>query len=77
MQGPSISFKNVSLNLSNTQILEDVSFDIAAGSIHCIVGSNGGGKTSLLRSMLGQMPHTGDIDIQWHKIAALVMCRNH
>ena len=67
MQGPSISFKNVSLNLSNTQILEDVNFDIAAGSIHCIIGSNGGGKTSLLRSMLGQMPHTGDIDIQWHK----------
>lgn len=67
MQGPSISFKNVSLNLNNTQILDKVSFDIAAGSIHCIIGANGGGKTSLIRAMLKQMPHTGDININWHK----------
>lgn len=65
MQGPSISFKNVNLNLNNTQILEDVNFEIEAGSIHCIIGANGGGKTSLIRSMLRQMPHTGDIKIHW------------
>lgn len=65
MQGPSISFNNVSLNLNNTQILDDVSFDIESGSIHCIIGANGGGKTSLIRSMLKQMPHTGDIKISW------------
>ena len=65
MQGPSISFNNVSLNLNNTQILDKVTFDIAAGSIHCIIGANGGGKTSLVRSMLKQMPHTGDITINW------------
>ncbi|MBX2847199.1 MAG: metal ABC transporter ATP-binding protein [Acidiferrobacterales bacterium] len=67
MQGPSISFKNVSLNLNNTQILDNVSFDVAAGSIHCIIGANGGGKTSLVRSMLKQMPHTGDITINWQE----------
>jgi zinc transport system ATP-binding protein len=65
MQGPSINFKNVGLNLGNTQILEDVTFNIESGSIHCIIGANGGGKTSLIRSMLGQMPHTGEIDINW------------
>ena len=65
MQGPSINFKNVSLNLGNTQILEDVSFSISPATIHCIIGANGGGKTSLIRSMLGQMPHTGEIEIKW------------
>ena len=36
-----------------------------AGTIHCIVGANGGGETSLVRSLLGQMPHTGRIAIEW------------
>ena len=65
MQGPSIEFAGMGLALGNTQILEDISFSIAPGSIHCIVGANGGGKTSLVRSLLGQMPHTGSINIHW------------
>ncbi len=67
MQGPSIEFEHVSLTLGATRILEDISFSISAGSIHCIIGANGGGKTSLVRSMLGQMPHTGRIAMHWHE----------
>jgi zinc transport system ATP-binding protein len=67
MQGPSIQFSGVNLTLGNTRILEDVSFSIRAGTIHCIVGANGGGKTSLIRSMVGQMPHSGRIDIAWQE----------
>ena len=65
MQGPSIDFAGVNLALGNTRILEDISFAVRAGSIHCIVGANGGGKTSLIRSLIGQMPHSGRIDIHW------------
>jgi zinc transport system ATP-binding protein len=65
MQGPSIEFDRVGLALGNTTILEDVSFNIRAGTIHCIVGANGGGKTSLVRSLVGQMPHSGRIAVQW------------
>jgi len=65
MQGPSIEFDRVGLALGNTTILEDVSFSIRAGTIHCIVGANGGGKTSLVRSLVGQMPHSGRIAVQW------------
>ncbi len=66
MQGPSIQFENVNLNLGNTRILQDINFAIRSGEIHCIIGANGGGKTSLIRSMLGQMPHSGEITINWH-----------
>jgi zinc transport system ATP-binding protein len=66
MRGPSIAFENVGLTLGATKILDDVSFCIDAGAVHCIVGANGGGKTSLVRSMLGQMPHSGRITINWH-----------
>jgi zinc transport system ATP-binding protein len=65
MQGPSITFAHVGLTLGNTRILDDVNLTIRAGTIHCIVGANGGGKTSLIRSLVGQMPHTGRIDIAW------------
>ena len=67
MRGPAIEFSNVGLKLNNTPILEDVSFNIRAGSIHCVVGANGGGKTSLIRSLVGQMPHSGDIRISWQE----------
>lgn len=67
MQGPSIEFADVGLVLGNTTILENVTFNVRAGSIHCIVGANGGGKTSLVRSLAGQMPHTGRISIQWQE----------
>lgn len=67
MHGPSIEFTGVSLALGNTRVLEDVSFSVRAGSIHCIVGANGGGKTSLVRSLLGQMPHIGSIEVRWQE----------
>jgi zinc transport system ATP-binding protein len=67
MQGPSIEFERVNLTLGATTILEDVSFKVRAGTIHCIVGANGGGKTSLVRSLLGQMPHSGRISIEWRE----------
>lgn len=67
MSGPAIEFAGVSLTLGNTRILEDVSFSIGAGTIHCIVGANGGGKTSLMRSLLGQTPFSGRISIAWRE----------
>lgn len=63
IKGPGVSFTDVCLTLGNTSILEDVSFTIDPGSIHCLIGPNGGGKTSLMRSLLGQMPHSGEIAI--------------
>lgn len=65
MIGPSIEFAHVGLELGNTRILDDVSFTIRPGTIHCVVGANGGGKTSLLRCLAGQMPHSGRIAISW------------
>src|SRR5690606_7352214 len=65
VSGPSITFREVGLELAGTRILHDVDFAVEAGSVHCIIGPNGGGKTSLIRCLLGQMPHTGTISIEW------------
>ncbi len=63
--GPSLHFEDVGLWLGGGSILEHIDFAVEAGTIHCLIGPNGGGKTSLLRSLLGQMPHTGTIRIRW------------
>ena len=70
-RGPAIRFERVDLTLGGTRILEDVSFTVAAGEIHCLIGPNGGGKTSLVRSLLGQMPHEGRIEIAWNGAATI------
>jgi len=62
-QGPSIRFDSVGLVLGGNTILRDVSFAVKSGSIHCLIGPNGGGKTSLIRCLLGQMPHIGEITL--------------
>jgi len=65
LAGPSISFRNLGLTLGPTRILDKVSFEVKARTIHALIGPNGGGKTSLVRSLLGQMPHEGKIGIGW------------
>ncbi len=67
MRGPKITFTGVNLQLSGNEILRDVNLSVEPGTIHCLIGPNGGGKTSLIRCLLGQMPHTGTISIDWDK----------
>lgn len=61
MRGPTLVFDHVSLQLGEVRILDDVTFRVEAGALHFLVGPNGGGKTSLARALLGQMPHSGKI----------------
>jgi len=69
MQGPAIHVDKLSLRLGASQVLDQLSFSIAAGSLHCFIGPNGGGKTSTARCLLGQMPHTGTVRFDWANAA--------
>jgi len=46
-----ISVKNFSIAFGNTQILEDISFDVKAGEIVTILGPSGCGKSTILRAI--------------------------
>ncbi len=42
-----------------------MSFQVEPGSIHALVGPNGGGKSSLIKTLLGQTPHQGQLRLHW------------
>jgi branched-chain amino acid transport system ATP-binding protein len=48
--------ERVSTAYDRADVLQDVSIEVAPGSITCLLGSNGSGKTTLIRSILGLTP---------------------
>lgn len=64
MDNPLVTFENVSFSYNGTSVLEDVSFKIQERTFISIVGPNAGGKTTLLKLMLGLLkPSQGIIEI--------------
>jgi zinc transport system ATP-binding protein len=59
-----VSVSNVSFSYDGIPVLEDVSFTIPERSFISIVGPNAGGKTTLLKLMLGLLqPSRGTIEV--------------
>jgi zinc transport system ATP-binding protein len=56
-----ISLKNVSVQYEDTIALKDVSLDIYPDDFLGIIGPNGGGKTTLVKAILGTLPHSGEV----------------
>ena len=57
-----LEVRNMSVNLGGADVVQDVSFEVAAGENIAIIGPNGCGKSTLLRSMVGSVPPiSGDI----------------
>ncbi len=54
-----IEFSDVSFAYDDVMVLEDVNFSISAGAFVAVVGPNGGGKSTLLKLMLGLLTPAG------------------
>ena len=50
------SLKNVAIGYSNKKVLENLSFEVNTGDYLCIVGENGVGKSTLMKTILGLTP---------------------
>lgn len=59
---PVISLRDVTFSYGGPPALEDVSFSVAPRQAVCVVGPNGGGKTTLVRLILGLLhPQRGEV----------------
>ena len=54
-----LAVRNLTLHYRQSQILHDVSLDAECGQITCVMGTNGVGKTSLLKAIAGVHPRSG------------------
>ena len=60
-----IKVDKLSFAFGDTQILDDISFNIERGKFYSIIGPNGSGKSTLLKNICRNLsPTHGDIDIE-------------
>lgn len=59
-----IKVNHLGVWFSEQEILRDVNLHMHCGSLNAIIGKNGAGKSTLIRAMLGDIPHTGDIEFR-------------
>ena len=68
-----IELNNVSFSFGANNVLSDISFKVYKNDIITVVGPNGGGKTTLLKLILGLLkPDSGTIKIHSEKRAGYV-----
>lgn len=63
-----ISFKNLSVSYGPVKALENISFDVMEKDFIGIIGPNGGGKSTLVKALLGLVePDSGEIILHSNK----------
>lgn len=57
-----LSVENLSINYGAIEAVKDVSFHVEEGEVVTLIGANGAGKTSILRTISGlNRPKSGKI----------------
>lgn len=84
---PIFDIKNLSFVLKGQTILSNISLEIFRSEYIAIIGPNGGGKTTLIRMLLGlEKPTSGEVKIygkklsnfkEWHKIGYVPQRASH
>lgn len=63
-----LSMVRISKSFPGTRALREVSLDVRAGEIHCLLGENGAGKSTLMKILAGSyMPDSGEIFFEGKK----------
>ncbi|MCH8215240.1 MAG: sugar ABC transporter ATP-binding protein [Planctomycetes bacterium] len=64
-----LELRGISKRFPGVMALDGVSLEVAAGTVHAIVGENGAGKSTLMKILMGLYPqYEGEIRLQGRKI---------
>ncbi len=58
-----LKIKNLSCNYGKNLVLKDINFNLNQGENLCILGSNGCGKTTLIKAISGLLNYSGNIQL--------------
>ena len=67
-----LEVKNLHVAYGGIQAVKDISFDVPKGEVVTLIGANGAGKSSTLRSIVGLVkPESGSIQFESTELAGL------
>ena len=59
-----IKIHHFHVNYGSEVILDDINMHIHCGKLYVLIGKNGGGKSTLVKAILDEVPHEGKIVLQ-------------
>lgn len=69
---PLITYRNVNINQQELGVLEDVNLELNKGEFVYLIGKVGSGKTSLLKTIYGELDiHSGDAEVLGYNMASI------
>lgn len=72
---PILTVQDLNVRIAGQQVVEDVSFDVAAHGVTALLGRNGVGKSSTLKGLLGLYERSGEVTFDGTRIDKLMTHR--
>ena len=67
-----LAIRDLNVRYGQSQVLHGLDIAVRPGEIVAVVGRNGMGKSTLMKSLIGVLPiHSGAVTIDGHEIGAL------
>ncbi len=61
-----LKINHITVAIGGSILLRDVCLHAHCGELTALIGRNGAGKSTLLKAILGELPHTGNVEFSGH-----------